>query len=122
MTCSSSLCVCGATCCRQLELCLTEASRCDLFIALLGERYGWQPAYNVADDPRFDWLSSYPEGASVTELEIHSSVLAKGAEMREKAFFYLRDNSFQRYVARVTQATRLFPSAKETFGVSALLT
>ena len=42
---------------RTLELCLTEVAKCDFFIGMLGERYGWVPqSYVVPDDPKFDWV------------------------------------------------------------------
>ena len=63
---------------------------------MLGERYGWTPAkYDVPDTEEFDWVREYPQGASVTELEMHSAALAKPREAMENAFFYFRDNSFE---------------------------
>ena len=82
---------------RTLELCLTEISKCQFFVGILGERYGWTPdKYIVPDTPEFDWVRAYPSGASVTELEIHSAALARPREKKDYAFFFLRDSSFER--------------------------
>ena len=82
---------------RTLELCLSEIEKCNFFIGLLGERYGWVPnKYVVPDTPEFDWVRSYPTGASVTELEMHCAALANSKKMKDKAFFYLRDPAFEK--------------------------
>ncbi|XP_022253025.1 telomerase protein component 1-like [Limulus polyphemus] len=83
----------------SLEVCLSEASQCQLFVAILGERYGWCPHfYKVPEDPAFDWVRKYPKGASITELEIYCAALSNPAAAREKAFFYFRDPQFQNTV------------------------
>ena len=83
---------------RTLELCLTELSKCHLFVAMLGERYGWVPSeHDVPSSPEFDWVREYPPGASATELEIYQAALAKPADALEKSFFYIRSNEFLRY-------------------------
>ncbi|XP_076330930.1 telomerase protein component 1-like [Tachypleus tridentatus] len=77
-------------------VCLSEASQCQLFVAILGERYGWCPrSYKVPEDPTFDWVRKYPKGASVTELEIYCAALSNPTAAREKAFFYFRDPQLQ---------------------------
>ena len=84
---------------RALEICLSEVARCQFFIGMLGERYGWVPdKYVVPDTPQFDWVREYPAGASVTELEMYSAALCKPADAVGKAFFFFRDNSFAKYV------------------------
>ncbi|XP_053406458.1 telomerase protein component 1-like [Mercenaria mercenaria] len=83
---------------RTLELCLSEVSRCQFFVGILGERYGWVPdKYDVPDTPEFKWVKEYPLGASVTELEIQAAALGHKdkTDMRDKAFFMFRDNSFE---------------------------
>jgi telomerase protein component 1 len=82
--------------CRTLETCLLELTKCQLFVGLLGNRYGWVPSYrDLPDTPEFDCVRQYPKGASVTELEMHFGALNKAAESRGKAFFFIRDDSFE---------------------------
>ncbi|MEE6528645.1 hypothetical protein FKM82_031235, partial [Ascaphus truei] len=43
---------------RQLSLCLSEVSRCQIFIGILGERYGHIPGtYSVPLLPEYKWVS-----------------------------------------------------------------
>jgi hypothetical protein len=65
---------------------------------MLGKRYGWIPdASDYPNGPEFDWLNEH-EGASITEFEMISGALSKLEEMQEKAFFFFRDSSFERYL------------------------
>lgn len=81
---------------KTLELCLTEISRCQFFMGILGERYGWTPDnYYVPDTPEYDWVRAYPPGASVTEIEMHAAALSRAGEKKDHAFFFLRDSSFE---------------------------
>ena len=65
-------------------------------MGILGERYGWVPtSADIPDSPEFAWIvNDNYLGSSLTELEITSSALLKSSEMKEKAFFYFRNNSF----------------------------
>ena len=83
---------------KSLEICLSEVQKCSpFFLSLLGSRYGWCPDYksllndnnNTKDGLSFEWLKEYPEGRSITELEIAQIQLIKEA----KPLFYIRDNS-----------------------------
>jgi len=88
--------VCGVVS-RTLELCLTEVSKCHLFVGILGDRYGWIPGTDgVPSAPEFDWVRDYLPDASATELEIYLAALAKPADTLEKSFFYFRNNQFLR--------------------------
>ncbi|WAR22045.1 TEP1-like protein, partial [Mya arenaria] len=61
---------------KTLELCLSEVQRCQFFLGILGERYGWVPdEYIVPDTPEFAWVREYKPGASVTELEMQAGAL-----------------------------------------------
>lgn len=83
--------------CRAVELCLTEVRKCEFFIGILGDRYGYVPdSYNVPDMEEFDWLKTYPPKASVTELEMHLGALSNPSKFLDKAFFYVRDSSFEK--------------------------
>ena len=66
-------------------------------MGILGERYGWVPdVYVVPDSPEFDWVREFPSGASVTELEMHCAALVNPTDAQDRAFFYIRDNAFQK--------------------------
>ncbi|KAI8493689.1 Telomerase protein component 1 [Branchiostoma belcheri] len=81
---------------KSLEICLSEVSRCQFFLGILGERYGWVPdSYAAPDTPEFDWLKSYPAGRSMTELEIHHAALTDPSAAQGRAFFYFRDPAFE---------------------------
>lgn len=80
---------------RNLEICLSEVSNCDLFIGILGERYGWIPsAKEIPSSPEFDWIRDHPnKNASITELEMHLGALSQPT--KRNAFFFFRDNEFE---------------------------
>lgn len=70
--------------------------KCEFFIGILGSRYGYVPdRYLVPDMEEFDWLKTYPPHVSVTELEMHLGALANPSKAVDKAFFYVRDPSFE---------------------------
>ena len=86
---------------RTLELCLSEIKRCQFFIGILGSRYGYVPnKYDVPDTQEYQWLKTYPAGASVTELEMHSGALCEPGKLGRNAFFFIRDPSFEKYVMK----------------------
>ncbi|XP_068097214.1 telomerase protein component 1 isoform X3 [Hyperolius riggenbachi] len=79
---------------RQLSLCLSEVVRSQIFIGILGERYGHVPqAYSVPHLPEYDWIHTYPPGRSITELE--AMQFLRGCSTQKsgnpKAFFYFRN-------------------------------
>jgi len=76
-----------------LALCLDEISSSDFFIGLLGERYGWVgDQYAVPDEPRFQWLRDYPQGRSITEVEMHHAALGPNPSTRgRRALFAIRN-------------------------------
>ena len=79
---------------KALEICLGEISRCQYFVGLLGQRYGWiQDNYDVPDSPEFDWLKDFPPRRSITEIEMHHAALCDLDKAVGKAFFYFRDFS-----------------------------
>lgn len=42
---------------RQLEVCLGEVENAQLFVGILGSRYGYiPPSYNLPDHPHFHWV------------------------------------------------------------------
>uniref|UniRef100_UPI00398E90D5 telomerase protein component 1-like n=1 Tax=Pristiophorus japonicus TaxID=55135 RepID=UPI00398E90D5 len=82
---------------RQLELCLSEVSRCQLFVGILGERYGQiLQEYSLPNLPQFEWVKSYPRGRSITELEIVQFLQQKNDCSSETSFFYTRDPAILR--------------------------
>ena len=71
-------------------------TRCDLFVGLVGSRYGWVPSQSdIPDLSEYDWVLQY-DMTSVTELEMHLAMSRKNAT--ENCFFYFRNDSFQKYV------------------------
>ena len=77
---------------KALEICLNEISRCQYFIGLLGQRYGWiHDEYHVPDSPEFDWLREFPPRRSITEIEMHHAALCDPDKAVNKAFFFFRD-------------------------------
>lgn len=74
---------------------MEEVLKCQLFIGILGERYGYVPqSYDsVKDNTNLSWVLNYPPGLSVTELEFHLGALANAEENKQRAFFYLRSSS-----------------------------
>ncbi|XP_037690358.1 telomerase protein component 1 isoform X2 [Choloepus didactylus] len=81
---------------RQLEVCLREVENSQLFVGILGSRYGYIPTnYTVPDLPHFRWAQQYPPGRSVTEMEVmqflHRSLRLQSPA---QAFIYTRESSF----------------------------
>ena len=76
---------------KALEICLSEISRCQYFVGLLGQRYGWiHDEYEVPDSPEYDWLKEFPPRRSITEVEMHHAALCDPDKAVGKAFFYFR--------------------------------
>ncbi|XP_060031383.1 telomerase protein component 1 isoform X2 [Erinaceus europaeus] len=81
---------------RQLEVCLGEVENSQLFVAMLGSRYGYvPPSYSLPDHPHFRWTQDYPSGRSVTEMEV-MQFLNRGLcqQPSAQALVYFRDSSF----------------------------
>ncbi len=92
----------------QLLSCLREVERCDLFVGLLGERYGWKPRITVdrlshstrkGDQELLEKIKRALSGdavsevgsISVTEIEMELACLNDPEDHRDRAFFFLRD-------------------------------
>eukprot|EP00759_Apiculatamorpha_spiralis_P010335 PhF_6_TR17089/c0_g1_i1/m.26259/K11127/TEP1; telomerase protein component 1 len=81
----------------SLSLCLNEVQRCNYFIGMIGDRYGYcPPNFSIKPDPEFDpesfeWLQSAEVGTSVTHLEIKQALHMLDRGEMKGAFFYLRD-------------------------------
>uniref|UniRef100_A0A8C9A896 Telomerase associated protein 1 n=1 Tax=Prolemur simus TaxID=1328070 RepID=A0A8C9A896_PROSS len=81
---------------RQLEVCLGEVENAQLFVGILGSRYGYvPPSYNLPDHPHFRWAQQYPSGRSVTEMEV-MQFLNRAQRLQPSApgLIYFRDSSF----------------------------
>ncbi|XP_066459838.1 telomerase protein component 1 [Eleutherodactylus coqui] len=79
---------------RQLSLCLSEVARSQIFIGILGERYGHVPkTYSVPLLPEYQWIQTYPAGRSITELEAMQFLqnCKTNKSGHPKAFFYFRN-------------------------------
>ncbi|XP_041095472.1 telomerase protein component 1 isoform X2 [Polyodon spathula] len=84
---------------RAVELCLTEVSHSQLFVGILGERYGLVPGQlTLPDLPHFRWLQSAPPGRSITELEILQFQNQNGEAAPSRMFLYLRNPQLLRSV------------------------
>ena len=69
----------------------------DLFIGILGGRYGWVPdKYDISKQEGLEWLNTMKKGCSITELEMRAFLQKRDSQ--SKAFFYLRDESFIRWI------------------------
>ncbi|KAM4881527.1 telomerase protein component 1 [Thomomys bottae] len=81
---------------RQLEVCLGEVENSQLFVGILGSRYGYVPPnYNLPDHPHFHWSQQYPPGRSVTEMEVMQFLNRDpGRQPSAPALIYFRDPSF----------------------------
>ncbi|KAE8633938.1 hypothetical protein XENTR_v10002156 [Xenopus tropicalis] len=86
---------------RQLHLCLSEVCRSQIFIGILGERYGHVPkTYSLPLLSEYEWIQRYPPGRSITELEAMQFLQNSDTENPGhcKAFFYLRDADLLRSI------------------------
>uniref|UniRef100_A0A2K6SDJ7 Telomerase protein component 1 n=1 Tax=Saimiri boliviensis boliviensis TaxID=39432 RepID=A0A2K6SDJ7_SAIBB len=81
---------------RQLEVCLGEVENAQLFVGILGSRYGYvPPSYNLPDHPHFHWAQQYPSGRSVTEMEVMQFLNRNQRQQPSaQALMYFRDSSF----------------------------
>ena len=79
---------------KAIEICMTEISKSNYFIGLLGQRYGWCPdEYSAPNSEEYDWIRDYPKGRSITELEMYHGALSDPDKVTGKAFFYFRDKA-----------------------------
>ena len=76
----------------EVRLCLDQIKRCDLFLGILGERYGWVPDSRVLDNmsPDYSALLDNCAGRSITEIEMRYGVLNSAENVRDRSFFYFR--------------------------------
>ncbi|KAL6032473.1 hypothetical protein STEG23_021751, partial [Scotinomys teguina] len=81
---------------RQLEVCLGEVENSQLFVGILGSRYGYiPPNYDLPDHPHFHWAQQYPSGRSVTEMEVMQFLnRSQRLQPSAQALIYFRDPGF----------------------------
>nr|XP_006994908.1 telomerase protein component 1 [Peromyscus maniculatus bairdii] len=81
---------------RQLEVCLGEVENSELFVGILGSRYGYvPPSYDLPDHPHFHWAQQYPSGRSVTEMEVMQFLnRSQRCQPSAQALVYFRDPGF----------------------------
>uniref|UniRef100_A0A674IMT5 Telomerase associated protein 1 n=1 Tax=Terrapene triunguis TaxID=2587831 RepID=A0A674IMT5_9SAUR len=108
---------------RQLELCLSEVARSQLFVGILGERYGYVPReYSLPDAPQYEWVKSYPRGRSITELEVMQFLSSRrDSGSAAQAFFYLREPDFLGSVPEAWRADFVAESEDAHISLMALL-
>ncbi|XP_062873352.1 telomerase protein component 1-like [Trichomycterus rosablanca] len=76
---------------RATEICLSEVCRSQLLLGILGERYGVVPPRpSLPELPQYGWLSSAPDGLSVTEMEIRQFRAVFPDSAQSRMFFYFR--------------------------------
>ena len=75
-----------------LSICLEEIEKCNVFIGMLGDRYGWVPEFITAELlMKEEWLKNH-EGESITEIEFWKGAFNNSTN--RDVFFYLRDSSY----------------------------
>ncbi|XP_044278296.1 telomerase protein component 1 isoform X3 [Varanus komodoensis] len=81
---------------KELELCLSEVTKSQIFIGILSERYGHIPKdYGLPEEPQYEWVKSYPAGRSITEMESVQFLEGSGEPTAgSRAFFYFREPQF----------------------------
>lgn len=76
---------------------MSEVEKADIFVGMIGERYGWVPSkYNVEDKENLGWVEEMPAGHSMTQLEM-LGFLRKSTN-KSKALFLSRDPQFIKYI------------------------
>ncbi|XP_058486983.1 telomerase protein component 1 [Solea solea] len=77
---------------RATELCLSEVCRCQMMVAILGERYGLVSSTPVLPDlPQYKWLKSAPAGLSMTEMEIRQFEALFPDTFNQRMLCFFRD-------------------------------
>ncbi|XP_031217755.1 telomerase protein component 1 [Mastomys coucha] len=81
---------------RQLEVCLGEVENSQMFVGILGSRYGYiPPNYDLPNHPHFHWTQQYPSGRSVTEMEVMQFLNRdQRSQPSAQALIYFRDPDF----------------------------
>nr|XP_013009973.1 telomerase protein component 1-like [Cavia porcellus] len=107
---------------RQLEVCLGEVEKSQLFVGILGSCYGYvPPSYSLPDHPHFRWARQYPPGRSVTEMEVMQFLnRGQGLQPCAQALIYLRDSSFLRSVPETWRPDFTSESEEAAQRISAL--
>lgn len=105
-----------------LALCLDEIASADFFVGLLGDRYGWVgDEYDAPNEPRFEWLNTFPRGRSITELEMHYGALQTDPAVKgRRAVFALRDPSVLEAIPDAARGDFVCPTAPERVQLEAL--
>lgn len=76
---------------RATEICLNEVCRSQVLLGILGERYGLVPPRpQLPALPQYSWLSSAPDGLSITEMEIRQFQHMFCDSAQSRMFFYFR--------------------------------
>ncbi|MCP4551309.1 MAG: DUF4062 domain-containing protein [Bacteroidetes bacterium] len=78
---------------RALSMCILEIERCQFFLGILGERYGWVPS-SIPEDVICEapWLKNNSE-VSITEIEFRHAAL-NDQNGNTRALFYFRDPAY----------------------------
>ena len=72
---------------------MTEVEKADIFVGIVGKRFGWVPSkYKVEDKEILGWVEDMEKGCSMTELEMRGFL--RKPTNRNKALFLFRDPQF----------------------------
>lgn len=91
---------------RNISICLQAVQKCDIFIGLLGDRYGWVPKSYGFSDESTKWLEEYPKGRSITELEIAQAAFQRHADNKMCLFYFRNSHEIKTHIPK---------SAKDSF-------
>lgn len=85
---------------KQVETCLQQIDKCDIFVGILGQRYGWKPPIenslkikNMLMKRGCSRALEHLGQMSITELEMEYAALWENGNC--KSFFFIRDHSAQ---------------------------
>ena len=77
---------------KALEVCLSEARNADIFIGILGNRYGWVPKpHEITEMVKNQY--SWENGCSITEMEMREGVFNRqNFDSKSQSFFFVRSD------------------------------
>ncbi|XP_023346336.1 telomerase protein component 1 isoform X3 [Eurytemora carolleeae] len=100
----------------QVENCIQQVLAADLFIGILGERYGWIPPQQEHRNLPFtqgNGSTIDKKEVSITEIEIEVGALQRVNSHRDRCFFYFRDPEFLKTVPETARYNFTTQSAED---------
>ena len=82
---------------KQVETCLNEVEKCQVFVGILGQRYGWKPEIKnssiIKTILKKKGCDHLPLGkVSITEIEMEYGGLSQDSNDKKNSFFFLRED------------------------------